>query len=350
MANTELGTNHPLTRKAWAKKLFSDALKQTFVGKFIGTTSNSLLYRKDDLQKDKGDRIRVGLRVQMTGAGVTGDATLEGNEESLVTYYDDLLIDQSRHAHRSAGRMTEQRAVFNVREEAKVALADWFQDAFDTAFFNQICGNTGQTTGTKTGNNATVAPSATRNSWSDGTHTSDASLSTTDVFQLTYIDRALAGIKTVSPTIRPIKFKGNEYYVAFMHPYTVHRMRTDATANRVTWYDVQKSLVQGGDKTEDTSGIFTGALGIYNNVIFHESTRVPAVTASVYRTVICGAQAATIGFGNSYEGLMADWVEKYFDYENQLGIAGSSIFGLKKSIFNAVDYATWVLSTRDPAP
>lgn len=348
MANTELGTNHPLTRKAWSKKLFADALKQTYIGKFLGSSSNSLLMRKDDLQKDKGDRIRMGLRVQMTGDGVTGDSTLEGNEESLVTYYDDLLIDQSRHAHRSAGRMSEQRAVFDVRDEAKTALADWFQEALDSSFFNQICGNTGQATGNKSGNNATVAPASTRWSFSDGTHTTEASLSTTDVFQLTYIDRALAGIKTASPTIRPIKFKGSEYYVAFMHPYTVHRMRTDATAARVTWYDVQKSLVQGGDG--ETNPIFSGALGVYNNVIFHESTRIPAVTANVRRTVICGAQAATIGFGNSYDGLTADWVEKKFDYDNQTGIAGSMIWGLKKSIYNSVDYAAWVLSTRDPAP
>lgn len=349
MANTELGTNHPLTRKAWAKKLFSDALKQTFVGKFIGETSNSLIMRKNELNKDKGDRVRMGLRVQMTGDGVTGDATLEGNEEALVTYYDDLLIDQSRHAHRTAGRMTEQRAVFSVREEAKIALADWFQDAFDTSFFNQICGNTGATAGNKIGHNATVAPASTRHAFSDGTHTTEASLSTTDVFQLTFLDRVMQTIKTVSPTIRPIKYKGGEYYVAFMHPNTVYRMKIDATAARVTWYDVQKSLVQGG-QSEEVNNIFTGALGIYNNIVLHESTRIPAVTANVRRTVICGAQAATLGFGTQSDGLMADWVEKKFDYENQVGIAGSIIWGLKKSIFNSVDYAAYVLSTRDPAP
>ena len=348
MANTELGTNHPLTRKAWSKKLFGDALKQTYVGKFIGSSANSLVMRKDDLKKDKGDRVRMGLRVQMTGDGVTGDATLEGNEESLVTYYDDLSIDQSRHAHRTAGRMTEQRAVYDIREEAKDALADWFQEKFDSSFFNAICGNTGAATGNTTGHNATVAPTSTRWSFSDGTHTTEASLSTTDYFQLTYIDRALAGIKVASPTIRPIKYKGSEYYVAFMHPYTVHRLRTDATAARVTWYDVQKSLIQGGDG--ESNGIFTGALGIYNNVIMHESTRVPAVTSNVRRTVICGAQAATLAFGNANDGLTADFVEKKFDYENQVGIAGSIIWGLKKSVFNSTDYATWVISTRDAAP
>lgn len=74
------------------------------------------------------------------------------------------------------------------------------------------------------------------------------------------------------------------------------------------------------------------------------------MTTDVRRTVICGAQAATLAFGNAYDGLSADFVEKKFDYENQVGIAGSIIWGLKKSIFNSVDYATWVVATRDPAP
>ena len=349
MANTEYGVNHPLARKAWAKKLFADALKETYIGKFIGSTSNSLIQKKSELGKNKGDRVRIGLRMQLTGAGKTGDDTLEGNEESLVTYYDDVLINQMRHAVRSGGRMSEQRVPFEVRDEARAGLVDWIAERYDTAFFNQICGNTGEATGNNTGQNATVAPSASRWTFSDGTHTTEASLSTTDVFQLTYIDRALAGIKVASPTIRPISYKGGKYFVAFMHPYTVYRMRTDATAARVTWYDVQKSLVQGG-QSEEVNGIFTGALGIYNNVILHESTRIPAVTANVRRTVICGAQAAAMAFGQAFDGLQADWNEETFDYGNQLGVAGAVISGLKKTVFNSVDFATWVISTRDPAP
>lgn len=98
MAQTEYGVNHPLAVKAWSRKLFQEALKECWASKFMGKTSSSLVQIKDEVEKGPGDRIRIGLRMQLTGAGVQGDATLEGNEESLVTYYDDLIINQLRHA------------------------------------------------------------------------------------------------------------------------------------------------------------------------------------------------------------------------------------------------------------
>ena len=34
------------------------------------------------------------------------------------------------------------------------------------------------------------------------------------------------------------------------------------------------------------------------------------------------------------------WVEKTFDYGNQLGISGGLIYGTGKSLFNSEDYST----------
>jgi hypothetical protein len=109
MASTSYGVNHPLAVKLWSKKLFHEALKTTWVYKFMGTGTNSLLQITEDLQKSEGDRVRTGLRMLLSGAGVQGDATLEGNEEALTTYYDDIFIDQLRHAVRSEGKMCEKR-------------------------------------------------------------------------------------------------------------------------------------------------------------------------------------------------------------------------------------------------
>ena len=137
MATTDYGVNHPLAVKLWAKRLFREALKETFVSRFMGTSKNSLVYVKDDLQKSAGDRIRYGLRMQLSGAGIQGDTTLEGNEEALTTYTDNIFIDQLRHAVRSGGEMSEQRVAFSVREEGMDGLRDWWADRIDTAFFNR---------------------------------------------------------------------------------------------------------------------------------------------------------------------------------------------------------------------
>lgn len=119
--------------KLWSKKLFQEALKQTWASKFMGKSSNSLIQIVEDTQKGPGDRIRLPLRMQLSGSGIEGDGTLEGNEEALSTYYDDLLINQLRHAVRSEGKMSEQRVPFSVREEARMGLQDWWADRIDTA-------------------------------------------------------------------------------------------------------------------------------------------------------------------------------------------------------------------------
>lgn len=341
--------------KLWAKKLIREALKETYISRFMGKGSSNIIQVKDETSKSAGDRITCGLRMQLSGNGVQGDAVLEGNEEALSTYSDNLFIDQLRHAVRSEGKMTEQRVPFSIREEAMDGLKDWLAGRLDTWFFNAISGNSGQTDTRYTGNQAATAPTTTsgntRHLFATGTHTTEASLSTTDVFQLTFIDRAVNAAKTATPYIRPIRVDGGEYYVAFLHPDQVYSLRTDATAARVTWYDAQKAVVSGGAK--ENNGIFTGALGVYNGVVLHESTRLPlvngAVANTVRRAVLCGAQAAMMAFGQGSSESGA-WYEGMFDYGNQLGVGTAVIGGLKKTVFNSIDFGTVVISTYAVAP
>lgn len=352
MADTNYGLNHPLAVRVWSRKLIREALKETFFSRFMGEGSNALCQVKPELSNSAGSRITFGLRVALVGRGQTGDDDLEGNEESLTTYADDVYIDQLRHAVRSKGKMSEQRVPFNVREEARVALGDWLQERLDTSFFNQLAGNTGQTDVAYTGLQAATAPTSTRILYHNGTHGSELSLSTTDTFILTLIDRAISVAKTSAPYIRPFKDSGDNFYVCFLHPYQVYNLRTDATAGRVTWYDAQKARVQGGQTGERTNPIFSGALGVYNGVILHESTRIPVAptNSSVRRAVFCGAQAAVMAMGRTNNPDEPNWVEEMFDYRNKLGVSAGMIMGMKKTVFNSVDFATIVISTYAAAP
>lgn len=374
MATTSYGVNDALTVKVWAKKLFVEALKATWVGKFIGSTSDSLIQRKDDLSQGPGDRITVGLRMQMTGNGVQGDGTLEGNEEALVTYSDNVLINQLRHATRSNGKMSQQRVPFSIREEGMAGLRDWTADRWDAWFFNQVCGFTLQTDTRFTGNNAAIAPDSAHLIVAAGgsatlSATAEASLSATSscYLSLTDIDRAVTiaksfgryGDYTGSVPMRPLMVNGEEKYVLFLHPYQTLKLRTNTATGQ--WLDIQKAAMTGGQVSNNP--IYTGALGEYNGVVLHESARVtPTVTSagtvptlntqsSYYRAVMCGAQAASIAFGqDNSTGLSGSWVEELFDYGNQLGIAAGFIAGLKKMQFNSLDFATLVISSYAPAP
>lgn len=350
MATTDFGINHPLAVKLWSEKLFREALKETYISKFIGNGSSSLVQLLTDTQKGPGDKITYGLRMQLSGAGVSGDSTLEGNEEALSFYNDAVYIDQVRNAVRSGGRMSEQRVPYKMREEAMMALKDWMSDMMDTSFFNQITGNTGESDTKKTGMQAAVAPTTII---AGGGHSTEASLSATTTHAITLrdLDICVARAKTASPVFKPIRLKGEDYFVAFVHPYQTYQLRGQTSTGQ--WADIQKAAIQGGNITGNP--IFTGALGVYNGVILHESTRIPNTTGmadnSGYRRgVFCGAQAAAIAFGQDNGPNRATWAEKYFDYDNQLGVAGGTIWGLKKSVFNSADFATFALAGYAPQP
>jgi N4-gp56 family major capsid protein len=345
MATYSAGVNDALTVKAWAKKLFVDALKETFVDRFMGSTSSSLVHVRDELSKSAGDQITVGLRVQLTGDGVQGDGTLEGNEEALVTYSDAVLINQLRHATRSGGKMTEQRVPFSVREENKTGLKDWWANRLDTSFFNQICGYTVQTDTKFTGNQATIAPTTARRMWVTGTD--DVSQGSTNILTLTHFDIAKERIKTLSPTIRPVMVGGRKKWVAFIHPYQTYQLRTNTSTGQ--WLDIQKAAMMGGKISDNP--IYGGAVGEYNDIIIHEDSRVTtgvsnagADVSTVRRAVVCGAQAACFAYGGE-NGQEMSWVEELFDYKNQLGVSAGMIFGLKKTVFNSVDFGTLVISS-----
>lgn len=344
MAATSYGVNHPLAVKVWAKKLFVEALKSTYASKFMGKGSDALCQIRSELNKGAGDRITVGLRMQLTGQGVSGDGTLEGNEEALATYSDNIYIDQLRHAVRSGGKMSEQRVPFSVREEARSGLQDWWADRIDTWFFNQLAGNTVQSDTKYTGMQATIAPSS---KVLPTGQTDEASLSTTDVFNLTKIDAAKELAETRSVPIRPLMVGGSKKYVIFLHPYQVYDLRTSTSTGQ--WLDIQKAAMDGGKVSDNP--IFSGALGEYNGVILHSSTRVPGgiatagtAVANTRRAIFAGAQAALMAYGENGDGEMS-WVEELFDYKNQLGVSAGMIGGLKKAVFNSVDHGVIVVPT-----
>lgn len=340
MAATTYGVGDALTGNLWAKDLEAEALKKTYFGKFIGSSADSLIHRKTETSKSAGDKITFGLRTLATGDGVQGDGVLEGNEESLTTYSDSVYINQLRHAHRSGGKMSEQRVLFNMRTECRDSLADWWAGRLDTCFANQICGMSNLTDTRYTGNNSAVAPSQYVYG---GDATSEASIDSADVFSLTVIDKAVEKAGTMSPMIRPIKYQGEDVYVAFLHDYQVTSLRTNTSSGQ--WLDIQKAALQGG--SGKNSDIFTGALGMYNGVILHKWNRIPTSSTgtNVKRAVLCGAQAMALAYGQDNGPNKFNWVEKEFDYGNQLGVSAGCIFGMKKTRFNSVDYGVVVMST-----
>lgn len=352
MSTTSYGVNDTLSNKLWAKKLTAEGLKKTFFGKFMGTAATSLIQLKTEPSKAAGDKVTVGLRMQLTGDGVTEGTALEGNEESLTTYSDGLLLSELAHAVRVKGDNTidAQRVPFKLRDEAKDGLQDWFEGRFDEVMFKHLAGYSLETRPTYIGGNTITAPTSTRIVRSTGSDDATVNGDSTKVFNLNLIDDAVTVAKKATPLIRPIKIGGKNKWVCFLHTDQVNSVRKNTSTGQ--WLDIQKAALAGGAGAD--SLIYSGALGEYNDVILHESTRVPngisnagAAQSSTRRAILCGAQAGIVGFGQKFagEGLNFKWVEELFDYERELGVSGQTVWGIKKSVFNSVDFGTVVITS-----
>lgn len=349
MSAVTYGVNDALSNKLWAKKLNVEALKTTYFGKFMGEGSSNMIQVKTELDQNAGDKVTVGLRVQMVGDGVTEGQVLQGNEESFSTYNDSLFINELAHAGRVKGKnsIDAQRVPFNLRTEAKSGLSDWFANRFDTCMANHLAGNTLETRMQYVGNNAVTA--STNIYRTTGSDDATVNADSTKIMTLGVLDALVERANVASPLIRPLMVGGEKKYLAFLHDFQVTDMRTNTNTGQ--WLDIQKAALAGGIGSK--SPIYTGALGEYNDVILHKWNRLPvgisnagAAQTSTRRGVFCGAQAAMVGFGKEFsKGSHFKWIEELFDYERELGVSAQTLWGIKKSVFNSADFAVIPFTT-----
>ena len=104
---TKFLTNDNLTRKRWAKGLFQIILPAVEFNELTGKSSADIVQIRTELGKGMGDNITFGIRLPLSGAGIVGDNTVEGNEEKLSFKDFEMTIEELNHAVDTGGRMEE---------------------------------------------------------------------------------------------------------------------------------------------------------------------------------------------------------------------------------------------------
>jgi len=211
MAVQGFTTSHALVPQQWSEGLEAEVLKKISWAGLVGKRSDSLVQWKDNLSNKPGDTDTIGLRMQLDGTPKTSSDAVEGNEQTLTIHDMTFTIDEVVDAVRFKNVIDRQRVNFDMRDEAKAALADQLAGAWDTALFNQLAGRIDQT-GVLGGHNSVLDSQAA----SPGVHriargastVMDQSLGTDDTFDMDLIDLALETAKTTSPAIRPAKIPG----------------------------------------------------------------------------------------------------------------------------------------------
>ncbi|MCK5582127.1 MAG: N4-gp56 family major capsid protein [Candidatus Omnitrophica bacterium] len=313
---------------AWAKELFREVEQLRYFKKFEGASANSMIQRKNELHAKKGKDVTFGLLLQPDGTGiVTNDDVLEGNEGALVTYAQTVTLAQKRVAYRNTGRFEDKRVLLDFRKEAldhtKIAIAN----NMDAEMFAALVASPTRTYRADDGGVAVY------------TRLNQASISGELVAadQITPAD--ISALKTAAlvpkgadeMAMRPIMIDGGRHYVLLIHPEQAYDLKRNPEWNQ----NAREAEVRG-----KSNPIFKGALGMHDNVIIHVNDQI--TTATTYGSgairgaigLFMGAQAGVFASGGD-----AIWVEKSFDFTNQLAVAGGRIYVNAKSLFNSEDFA-----------
>ena len=307
----------------WRKQLFADVRDILFMQKFMGASERDMIQELNDAKKGAGSTINYGLGMKLSGSGITGDGELEGNEESMLDYSTSIAIDQLREAIRLTGKMDEKKNAYDMRMSAKSRLEDWWAERIDHEVIDKLCGLT-----TSTFANTPTVAAASRSIFAGG-QASVGAITAAMKMDTTVLDAAKQMAVLAAPRIRPLRVEGGkEYFVAILHPYDMTNLRQDPVWNQAQ----REANVRGEDNP-----IFSGAAGIYNGIVLHEHEYVSRLndgsSSYVARNIFAGQQAGVIAWGSP-----VDWVEKTFNYGNQVGFAVGAIFGCQKPVFNSVDY------------
>jgi len=346
-SNFALLTNEQKT--AWSLDFWRQARNLSFVNRFLGKGSNSLIQHITELKKtEKGARAVITLLADIEGDGVVGDRTLEGNEEIMKSYDQVIRIDQLRNANRHEGRMADQKSIVNFRENSRDKLAYWMADRIDQMAFLTLAGKayTFHPNGaTRVGSDLknlefaadVTAPTSKRVARWDNTNKdliigggSNAVISADNPAWDLFVQLKAYAKENY---IRGVMEKGGEEtYHAFLSPMAMSKLKLDSNYLQ----NLRHAQVRDG-----SNPLFTGSSVKIDGIYLHEFRHVPntrgAASGSKFgntgtvdgcQILFCGAQALGMAdIGNP------EWVEKEFDYDNQPGISVAKILGFKKPVF-----------------
>lgn len=364
MSQTVIAFGDVKAQKKWSANLAVDTRKKSyFENRFIGTDDNNIIQRKTELETDAGDRVSFDLCVQMRNKPTYGDSRLEGKEESLRFYTDEVIIDQVRHAASAGGKMSRKRTAHDMRMIAKNRLGDYFARLVDELFFMYLSGARGinqdfieDTTYTGFAGNAFNAPDSSHLMYG-GSATSKATLAATDKMTVTIIEKAINKaemMQAMDPKVAnmvPVTNGADDQYVLLMSPFQEYDLRTSTTTGQ--WLDIQKAAAAAEGRKNP---IFMGGLGMINNTVLHKHRNVvrfddygSGSSVKAARALFLGRQAAVVAYGTA-GGLRYSWEENTKDYGNEPTVASGFIGGIKKTRFNSKDFGVISIDTAATDP
>jgi len=292
-----------LTPQLWDDDFFRSYVRSSRYKRYMGTDEASIIQLKEDLTKKRGDRVTFALVNELTGAGVTGNSTLKGNEERLNSRSHAIVVDVLRHAI-AVDDWDEQKSVIDLRNAARTQLREWAMKTLR----NNITDALGQIDGV----NFSTATAAQRNTWvtnnQDRVLYGSTTTNYTAVFatgvgfvgageQLTpnILSLMKRMAQSANPKVKPVYVKDmdQEWYVAFVGPSAWRDLTEDNPTTNVLTLANRDARVRGVDNP-----LFTGDSLVWDGIIIREIPEIASLAAlsgsagaRIEPVYLCGAQA-----------------------------------------------------------
>jgi hypothetical protein len=319
--------------KQWDSDFYREYIRANRFSRYQGTDSNSIIQLKEQLTKKPGDALTISLVKALSGGGVTGNTLLEGAEESLLNYGQQITIQANRNAV-AITEWEEQKSALGLRNAARPVLKDWAMELNRSKVISamgSVIADDGSivpyATATSTQRDEFIVSNADRVLFGAAKANTKATFalslaeldSTNDILKKGTISLAKRMAKLADPIIRPVRVNDDEeWYVAFCDSLSFRDLKADLATTHADAMQRGKS-----------NPLFTDGDLVYDGVIIREVPEIGALTTNVGQVFLCGAQAVGHVIGKRWA---SNTDTRDYGFVHGVGIAG--YFGTQKLVYD----------------
>jgi N4-gp56 family major capsid protein len=340
MALTTVTTN--LKEQVWDNDFFTNYVRKNRFNRYMGTDENAVIQIKEDLTKKAGDTIHLALVAELSGAGVSGDGLLEGNEEALSQYEFPIVVSTLRNAV-AVTLNQEQFTGIDLRNAGKTMLQNWAMRKLRTdlitslgAIYASGTGNVAYASATTGNKNAWETANSDRIVLGDGSVANTGVLATdlaniTSSMKLTkdVVSKMKRVAENASPIIRPVTVgEDSENYVLFVGSGAFRDLKSDLA-----------TVLQNAQERGDGNPLFQDGDLMYDGVVIRKIQEIAtlgtvgASSARLEPIYLCGAQALAVAWAQRTKSRTEER-----DYGFVHGVAIHEMRKTEKCIFNGKDH------------
>lgn len=298
-----------LTPIQWQSDFWQEYLRDNQFAPYMGSEMDDMIQLQTDLTRKPGDSVVFPTVRNLTGAGVTGNTVLEGNEEIINARSLKVAVGVLRHAV-AVSDWDKQKSVIDLLQAGRSTLKNWAMNKLRSDIILSLGAITADGDVQISYGSASAAQ---RNTWlvnntdrvlfgatkSNNTGVYATSLTNIDntADKLTAAQLTLAKriARTASPKIRPIRINGDEeWYVVFVPSLVFRDLMADTT--------IINSLQYAWDRGRNNP-LFTAGDILYDGLIIREIPELPVLvdvgaggTVDAGASYLCGAQAIGIAW------------------------------------------------------